>query len=98
MEYQEFVDGINSGVIQKATFSVTGYAHYRNCRVESEIMTNPSGAYIGKIISFRLTPDGSEIRGFVDDIDEKAKLFYIKGKGSFTLKQMWSRITINSIE
>ena len=98
MEYQEFVDGINSGAIQKATFSVTGYAHYRNCRVQSEIMTNPSGAYVGKIISFCLTPDQSEIRGFVDNIDEKAKLFHIKGKGSYTLKQMWSRITINTIE
>ena len=98
MEYQEFVDGINKGTIQKVSFSVQGYAHYRNCVIESKCMINSNGVNIGKIISVHLTPDGSERKGFLDDIDEKTKLFHIKGKGTFTLKQMWDRITINSIE
>ena len=51
-----------------------------------------------KIIWFTLTPDGAEKKGFLNDIDEEAKMFYIKNKGSFTLKQMWNHIVINSIE
>ena len=98
MEYQEFIDGINNGTIQKVRFSVKGYAHYRNCIMETKISRNPSGVYVGKIIWFTLTPDGAEKKGFLNDIDEKAKMFYIKNKGSFTLKQMWNHIVINSIE
>ena len=98
MEYKEFIDGINNGTIQKVRFSVKGYAHYRNCIMETKISSSPSGAYVGKIIWFILTPDGAEKKGFLNDIDEKAKMFYIKSKGSFTLKQMWDYIVINSIE
>ena len=98
MEYQEFIDGINNGTIQKVRFSVKGYAHYKNCIMETKISRNLSGAHVGKIIWFTLTLDGSEKKGFLNDIDEKAQMFYIKNKGSFTLKQMWNHIVINSIE
>ncbi|MBQ1230500.1 MAG: hypothetical protein IIX80_05630 [Clostridia bacterium] len=98
MEYQEFIDGINNGAIQKASFSVADYAHYRNCKIESKISTNPTGTHAFRVIWVSLTQDGSEKKGFLQDFDENAKLFYIKNKGSFTLKQMWSRITIHSIE
>ena len=98
MEYQEFIDGVNNGTIQKVLFSVKGYAHYRHCIMETKISSTPSGTYVGKIIWFRLTPDGTEKKGFLNDIDENTKMFYIKNKGSFTLKQMWNNIIINSIE
>lgn len=98
MSYQDFIEGINNGTIQKATFSVTNYAHYRNCTIYSKILTSLSGAYVGRIIWICLTSDNSEKKGFLDCFNEKEKLFYIKNKGSFTLKQMWPHITITSIE
>ena len=98
MEYQEFIDGINNGTIQKVSFSVKGYAHYRNCMMISKPSANSYGKLIGRLIWFYLTPDASEKQGFLNNVDEKNKIFYIKGKGSFTLKQIWSHIIINSIE
>ena len=98
MNYQDFIEGINKGTIQKVTFSVTDYAHYRNCTIYSKISTSPSGAYVSRIIWICLTPDNSEKKGFLNCFNQKAKLFYIKNKGSFTLKQMWPHIIINSIE
>ena len=93
MTYREFVDGLNCGTIKKASFSVENYAHYRNCVVE----VNPSSP-VGKIIVFYLTPDGYEKQGFLKKVKEDRKLFYLKNQGSFTLKQMWNRIKIHSIE
>ena len=97
MKYCEFIDGINSGNIKKVSFSIANYPHYRNCVVESK-STNTNKAESSKIIWFYLTPDGYEKKGFLNKIKEDTKLFNIKGKGNFSLKQMWDRINIHSVE
>lgn len=97
MKYDDFIHNINSGIINKVKFSILDYPHYRNCVVESKV-TDPSNIKSSKIIWFYLVPDGYEKRGFLNKIEEDAKLFYIKGKGSYTLKQIWSRVNIESVE
>ena len=97
MKYRDFINGINSGVISKASFSILDYPHYRNCIVESKLI-NPSKKESSKIIWFYLTPDGYEKKGFLNKIKEDTKLFYIKGKGSYSLKQIWDRVVIQDIK
>ena len=88
MKYCDFIDGINSGIIKKASFSIEGYSHYRNCIVEST----------QGVIWFHLTPDGYEKKGFLHQIKEDAKLFHIRNKGSFSLRQLWDKVNIHFIE
>ena len=97
MKYCDFIDGINSGTIKKVVFSIADYPHYRNCTIESKPI-DPDRIELGKVIWFYLTPDGYEKRGFLDQIKEDAKLFKIKNKGTFSLKQMWDRVNIFSIQ
>ena len=97
MEYRDFVDGLNSGKIIKAVFSVQGYSHYRNCVVESKL-NNPGNNDSGKSMWFYLTPDGYEKTGFLNTMKEKTKLFRIKNGGTYTLLQMWDKIDIQFVE
>ncbi|MBP3437013.1 MAG: hypothetical protein J6K61_03785 [Clostridia bacterium] len=97
MKYRDFVDGINSGKITKAIFSIKNYSHYRNCVVESK-PTDPSKVESGKIIWFYLTPDGYEKKGFMNKIKENDKLFKIKNSGTFSLLQIWDRVDIHFVE
>ena len=97
MNYRDFVDGINSGKIKKAIFSIKDYAHYRNCVVESKL-TDSTSSDSKKIIWFYLTPDGYEKKGFLNEIKESSKLFNIKKRGSLSLAQIWDRVQILHIE
>ena len=97
MNYCDFIHNINSGIIKKVKFCISDYPHYRNCVIELKA-TNPSNINSGRIIWFYLTPDGYEKRGFLNKIREDTKLFYIKGKGSYTLKQIWHKVNILSVE
>ncbi len=97
MKYCDFIHNINSGIIKKVKFCISDYPHYRNCVIESKV-TDASNIKSSKIIWFYLTPDGYEKRGFLNKIKEDTKLFYITGKGSYTLKQIWDRVNIVSVE
>ena len=97
MEYHDFINGVNNGTIKKISFSVSDYSHYGNCIMESQY-SNPNDENSSKIIWFYLTPDGYEKKGFLNKIKEDTKLFCFKGKGTFTLKQLWNKIKINSVE
>lgn len=92
MKYRDFVDGINSGRIIKAIFSIKNYSHYRNCVMESKPTT------IGNIIWFYLTPDGYEKKGFLNKVKEKNKIFKIKNSGTFSLLQIWDKVDIHFVE
>ena len=96
MTYRDFVDGLNSGKITKAVFSIKNYPHYRNCVVEAK-KTFPN-KLDSKIIWFHLTPDGYEKKGFLNKIKESDKLFKIKNKGTFSLLQMWDKVDIHFVE
>ncbi len=92
MDYNQFIDNINSGAINKITFCVKGYAHYKNCTIERIVEV-----FRGKqifLIRVKLTNDNSEMISFYGRFNEDEKIFKITGKGKFTLKQMWKDIQI----
>ncbi|MDE6666935.1 MAG: hypothetical protein K2K38_01140 [Clostridia bacterium] len=105
LSYQQFIDGINNGTIIKVVFKVKDYAHYRCCSIERIIDVLPSGNSVVRI-DVRLTKsyyigEYGHIFGhfgFLDKFDEKCKLFKMGRSGTFTLKQMWDRIEVISID
>ena len=98
--YQEFIKGINKGIIRKLVFAVKGYAHYRHCEISREKKTICRGerSVCYDAIKVALTNDPSEHVSFWDTYNESYQLFRMGRKGSFTLKQMWDKIEILSIE
>ena len=91
--YEELISGINSGTISGFYFQINGYAHYKKCslfRVNDRIM---NGKSITRIEA-RLVEDGTEIYSFYKTFQDDFKLFNMKRKGKFTLKQMWNNVTI----
>lgn len=97
MDYCEFIQKINAGKIKKLLFSLSSYPHYKNCSIE-HVVDNPKEGVFIKIIIVTLTSDKTEKVSFYKFFDEKYKLFDFKRKGKFTLKQIWDKIVIRSIE
>ena len=100
MKYQEFIDFLNNGKINQINFGLINYAHYKNCtiKVEKSINIKPnSNEKFSQIIIFELTQDKSETITFYGKYNEKEKIFLIKGKGKFTLKEIWKNIEIKEI-
>ena len=95
MNYEELISNINLGKIKKVAFCVEGYSHYKNCLIETKRLGSKDSLLI---ISIHLTRDGYEEVGFIGKFKEKAKIFDLKGKGKFTLKEMWKNIVISGIE
>lgn len=90
-EYGKIIDDLQKGIIRKISFSVQGYGHYKNCSIVCEDAITKSG----KIITVTLAKD--ECCTFYGSFNENEKLFRIKGKGSFTLKEMWDKIQITEV-
>ena len=98
IDYEKFINDLNSGLIVSAEFSFKNYAHYKNCVIEKGVLKNfRTGAEV-PIIKVRLTKDGSERTAFLFTYDESYKLFRIKGKTSLTLKQAWTNIEFTEIK
>ena len=98
MEYNEFLQGINSGKINKLVFSVNGYSHYKECVIESKIIHFGDNSQI-RVIDVLLTRDHAERVCFFEKYNEKYKLFKFKNKGGrVTLKDVWERLSIIKIE
>lgn len=94
--YKEVMDGLNSGEIKLIRFCVNNYSHYKNCviaRTEQKLPNDESFF----LIEVTLTEDSSEKKAFLDSFIENTKLFHMGRKGRFTLKQLWSQITILEI-
>ncbi len=96
LTYEKFIVGLNNGSILEISFEILGYAHYKKCKIyrKDDVLSN------GKIISLikvNLVDDGSEEVSFYNVFNETHKLFYMRRKGSFTLKQMWNKIKIHDI-
>ena len=92
MTYREFVDQLNAGVFSKVSFSIDGYAHYRNCVFLYE--GNPEAKFA---ITLLLTKDGYEKMYFYGPFNESEKMFRIKGEGALTLARIWKRVIIQEI-
>ena len=96
LKYNEFIELLNQHKISDVTFSVAGYAHYNYCKITiSKEKPKESEFYLIKIV---LTKDLSEMVSFYNVFDENYKLFDLKRKGKYTLKQIWDRIQINTLE
>ncbi len=91
LEYEDFISALQSGKIKKIEFFVKGYGHYKSCSISCE----PAITKTGKLITVSLAKD--EFCEFYGDFNEEEKLFHIKGKGCFTLKQIWKDIEIKGI-
>lgn len=99
MTYNEFIDGINSKKICKVDFSVRDYSHYKRCCIQRY---DRKCIMFGKELTFdtvevRLTNDTSELYRFYKRLKEDFKFFKI-GNQTYTLKQIWDRLTITEIE
>ncbi len=97
MEYDDFIKSINSGNITQFSFSIDGYNHYRDCRI-SRIKDKIFNGKIIEGIKVILTKDESEKVSFLWKFNESFKLFRLGKEGTFTLKQIWNRVIIKSIE
>lgn len=98
MTYEEFIQNLNSRKISKIKFFVQDYNHYKSCSIEHY---DSKSIFMGREITFdtvevRLTNDNSEVYRFSETFKEDFKLFKI-GKQTYTLKQMWDKITITEV-
>lgn len=96
LSYQQFIDEINNGKIVKAVFQVKDYAHYKCCSTERKEHVFSNGNSM-VFIDVKLTKDSEQV-SFYKTFNEKYKLFNMRRKGSFTLKQMWDKIKFISID
>ena len=98
IDYEKFINDLNSGLIVSAEFSFKNYAHYKNCVIEKGVLKNSRTGAEVPTIKVRLTKDGSEKTEFLYTYKESYKLFRIKGKTSLTLKQAWTNIEFTEIK
>ena len=94
--YKEAIDGLNNGKIKLLRFCVNNYTHYNNCVIKTSEVKLPNGKTFFQI-EVLLTKDSSEKIAFLDKFIENTKLFNMGRKGKFTLKQLWSQITVLEI-
>ena len=64
IDYEKFINDLNSGLIVSAEFSFKNYAHYKNCVIEKGVLKNWTGGEV-PTIKVRLTKDGSEKTEFL---------------------------------
>ena len=91
--YEELIGGINRGTISGFYFCVNGYAHYKNCALFRKEDKIANGKYITRI-EVNLVKDGTETYSFYKTFQDDFKIFNMGRKGKFTLKQLWSDITV----
>ena len=98
MDYHQFESELNEGKIKEAHFSIEGYGHYRDCAVFYTPLPKDTESIFLPSIEFRLTHDGKEKMIFTKRFKGDAKIFYIKGIGRCSLRYIWKRVNIKSIE
>ena len=100
MEYNKFINDINDGLIVKIHLELLSYAHYKNIEITTEKAINPKPnskeKYVNKITIY-LTNDKKESAIIFNDFKEYEKFFKIKGKGSFTFKELWKDIIVKEV-
>ncbi len=91
--YEELISSVNSGTIYGFYFCVNGYAHYKKCSIFRINDRIANGKTITRI-EVNLVEDGSEMYSFLKTFQEDSKIFNMGRRGKFTLKQLWSNITV----
>lgn len=97
MLYKDFISDLNGGKIAEMNFSIDGYGHYKNCSVTVEDSVDFLREGTRPLIRFHLTKDLSERIYFYGDFNEEEKIFTIKGKGKFTLRDIWNKVIITNV-
>ena len=99
LPYEQLIEGINNGEIEEVHFSVTNYGHYRSCYLRRVNAYSPTiNKYYFSHIELILTEDRSEGSIYAGPFKDKYQVFNIKGKGKFTLKQIYKYVEILSIK
>ena len=94
--YEQIVNGINEGTIDEVRFSVTIYSHYKNC-VLRRVYLNIGGINSFECIEMVLTKDGSERSRYHGPFHDRYRLFNIKGRGRFTLREIFKYVEIKEV-
>ncbi len=97
ISYENFIVQLNCFAIKKIDFSVEGYSHYSHCSIQTKKDVLENGNII-PLINVCLTKDGKEDVSFYKTFNEKYKLFDMKKRGTYTLKQIWKKVIIHNIE
>lgn len=99
LSYEELIEGINNGRIEEVHFSVLNYAHYRSCYLRRAYIYSPIlQKKVFSCIELILTEDGKEKSSYAGEFLDRYQLFNIKGKGKFTLKQIYKNIEVLSVK
>ena len=94
--YEDIINGLNNNQIENVYFSIDGYSHYNNCLIKRCSNALIHNKYVFKV-EMSLTNDNSEISIYYQKFHGDEKLFKIKGKGVFSLKQIWNKVIITKI-
>ena len=92
------LDGVNKGKLDDVHFFIDGYNHYRSCHLRRkyqkyDLIEKP----VFECIELSLCDDGSEVSYYYGSFKDQEKVFKIKGKGRFTLKEIYKLVRIISI-
>ena len=96
LTYDQLMQGINDGTIEEFVFAIKGYNHYRYCSLHRCYITL-GDAKNYECIELTLTKDRKENSRYHGRFKDGEKLFRIKGKGCFTLKEMWKHVEIINV-
>lgn len=97
--YDELIRGINDGGIEEVHFSISSYPHYRSCYLRRAYIFSPIiNKNVFSHIELVLTEDHKEYSKYAGPFLDKYQLFIIKGKGKFTLKEIYKSVEILSIK
>lgn len=97
MNYDEFIELFNNKTIDRICFYISGYSHYKNCKIYHQTEKTPANKYLTLVVC-QLTMDDYEKVSFLNYFDETFKLFDMGKKGKFTLKQIWDLVKITDVE
>ena len=99
ISYKELIDGINNGTLNDVHFKLTTYSHYHSCHLRRKyVYIEILDKWSFDCIELSLCDDGSEVSYYHGTFKDQEKVFHIKGKGNFTLKEVYKDIEIISIE
>ena len=92
------LDGVNKGKLDDVHFFIDGYNHYHSCHLKRkyqkyELIDEP----VFECIELSLCDDGSESSFYHGEFLDKEKVFNIKGKGRFTLREIFNLVKFISI-
>lgn len=99
LTYEEMINGVNNGLFDDVHFSLKSYSHYHSCHLRRKYQyLEIINKKVFECIELRLCEDESEVSYYHGPFKDKEKVFHIKGKGRFTLKEVFKDIEIISIK